>query len=123
MFISHKSNVIQHIHELEWNCRRKSKGMTKPEYWAWIETTAFHFHCSDFLGRNIHLEAGDDAKQGSAKWYDITPELISQMYASHGDYLRIVNDSFVKKWSFYDYFVNSIIVILVAIIAILLTFY
>jgi hypothetical protein len=38
MFISHKSNVIQHIHELEWNCRRKSKGLTRPEYWAWLET-------------------------------------------------------------------------------------
>ena len=38
MFISHKSNTIQHIHELEWNCRRKSKGLTKPEYWAWEET-------------------------------------------------------------------------------------
>ena len=90
--------------------------------WAWIETTVFHFHCSDFLGRNIHLEAGDDAKEGSAKWYDITPELISKMYASHGDYLRIVNDSFVKKWSIYDYFANSIIAILIIIIAILLSY-
>ncbi len=38
MFISHKNNVIQHIHELEWNCRRKTKGITKPEYWAWLES-------------------------------------------------------------------------------------
>ena len=38
MFISHKLNVIQHIHEFEWNCRRKTKGMTKPEYWAWLES-------------------------------------------------------------------------------------
>ena len=38
MFISHKNNVIQHIPELEWQCRRMSKGMDKPEYWAWLET-------------------------------------------------------------------------------------
>ena len=38
MFISHKNNVIQQVHESEWQCRRKSKGMTKPEYWTWIET-------------------------------------------------------------------------------------
>ena len=38
MFISHKSNVIQQVHELEWQCRRKSKGMPTPEYWTWIET-------------------------------------------------------------------------------------
>ena len=38
MFISHKSNVIQHIRETEWDCRRKTKGLNKPEYWAWLET-------------------------------------------------------------------------------------
>ena len=38
MFISHKSNVIQHIRDTEWQCRRKSKGMSKPEYWAWEAT-------------------------------------------------------------------------------------
>ena len=38
MYISHKNNVIQHINEVEWQCMRKTKGLSKPEYWAWIET-------------------------------------------------------------------------------------
>ena len=38
MFISHKSNVLQQVHEAEWQCRRLTKGLDKPEYWAWIET-------------------------------------------------------------------------------------
>ena len=38
MFISHKNNVIQQVHETEWQCRRISKGMSKPEYWAWEAT-------------------------------------------------------------------------------------
>ena len=38
MFISHKANVLQQVHETEWQCRRKSKGMSKPEYWTWIAT-------------------------------------------------------------------------------------
>ena len=38
MFISHKNNVLQQIHEVEWECRRMTKDMSKPEYWAWIET-------------------------------------------------------------------------------------
>ena len=38
MFISHKNNVLQQVHETEWQCRRKTKGLSKPEYWAWIET-------------------------------------------------------------------------------------
>ena len=38
MYISHKSNVIQQIEELEWNCRRITKGLNKPEYWAWLDS-------------------------------------------------------------------------------------
>ena len=38
MFISHKSNVIQQIHETESQCRRLSKGLSKPEYWEWLAT-------------------------------------------------------------------------------------
>ena len=38
MFISHKSNTIQQVHESEWQCRRMAKGLSKPEYWAWEAT-------------------------------------------------------------------------------------
>ena len=38
MYISHKSNVLQQVHETEWQCRRKVKGLTKPEYWAWLDS-------------------------------------------------------------------------------------
>lgn len=36
MFVSHKSNVLQQVHETEWQCRRLSKGLDKSEYWTWI---------------------------------------------------------------------------------------
>jgi len=36
MYISHKSNVLQTIHETEWQCRRNTKGLSKPEYWTWL---------------------------------------------------------------------------------------
>ena len=38
MYISHKSNVLQTVHETEWQCRRKSKGQNKSEYWTWLAT-------------------------------------------------------------------------------------
>ena len=38
MFISHKSNVLQTVHETEWQCRRLTKGLDKPEYWEWLAT-------------------------------------------------------------------------------------
>ena len=36
MYISHKSNVLQTVHETEWQCRRLVKGLNKSEYWTWI---------------------------------------------------------------------------------------
>ena len=38
MYISHKSNVLQTVHETEWQCRRKVKGISKSEYWAWLDS-------------------------------------------------------------------------------------
>ena len=36
MYISHKANVLQTVHETEWQCRRKAKGQNKSEYWTWL---------------------------------------------------------------------------------------
>ena len=49
MFISHKSNVIQSIHETEWQCRRLVKGLDKSDYWAWLETVTTD-HVPDYSG-------------------------------------------------------------------------
>ena len=38
MFISHKSNVLQTVHDTEWQCRRMAKNLSKAEYWAWLDT-------------------------------------------------------------------------------------
>ena len=38
MFISHKSNIIQQVHETEWQCRRNTKGQSKSEYWVWLDS-------------------------------------------------------------------------------------
>ena len=38
MFISHKSNVIQQIEGVEWQCRRMTKGLSTSQYWAWLES-------------------------------------------------------------------------------------
>ena len=38
MYISHKANVLQTVNEVEWQCRRKVKGLDKSEYWTWLAT-------------------------------------------------------------------------------------
>jgi len=38
MFIAIKDTKLIAIHEVEWECRRKAKGLSKPEYWTWLES-------------------------------------------------------------------------------------
>jgi len=38
MFIAIKDTKVIAIHEVEWQCRRSAKGLSKPEYWTWLES-------------------------------------------------------------------------------------
>ena len=38
MFLAIKDTKVIAIHELEWQCRREVKGLSKPEYWTWLES-------------------------------------------------------------------------------------
>ena len=50
-YISHKSNVIQHISEMEWECRKAVKGIaTDSEYWTWLETITDADGVADYSG-------------------------------------------------------------------------
>ena len=38
MFIATKDTKLIAIHEVEWQCRRKAKGLDKSAYWTWLAT-------------------------------------------------------------------------------------
>ena len=38
MFIATKLTKLIAIHEVEWQCRRKAKGLDRPAYWAWLDS-------------------------------------------------------------------------------------
>ena len=38
MFIAIKDSKVIAIHEVEWECRKKAKGLTTIEYWPWLKT-------------------------------------------------------------------------------------
>ena len=38
MFLATKNTKLIAIHEVEWQCRRKAKGLDKSAYWTWLET-------------------------------------------------------------------------------------
>lgn len=54
---------------------------------AWMETTVLHKHLTAQEQAQLSLVAGDDAS--AVHWVDIDQELLSSMYASHADYVRL----------------------------------
>ena len=57
---------------------------------AWIETTAFHYHCDKDCAQMLRLESGDDAK--NVTWIDVdasSPKYMG-LYASHKDWVDMV---------------------------------
>ena len=56
MFIAIKNTKLISIHEVEWQCRRKTKGLSKPEYWTWLDTVT----SEDENGHKTYDFSGED---------------------------------------------------------------
>ena len=61
-----------------------------------METTAYHFHCTEVCAKMLKLEAGDDAAM--VKWLDVDPqnEDYKNLYASHKDYVNVAASRLVS---------------------------
>ncbi len=70
MYISHKSNTIQHISDVEWDCRRMTKEMSLSEYWTWLDSvTSGDPPVADFSGETGYtiVECSDEDVQTRLK--------------------------------------------------------
>ena len=56
MFIATKDTKITAIHETEWQCRRRAKGLDKSAYWTWLETVT----TEDENGHKTYDFSGED---------------------------------------------------------------
>jgi len=63
---------------------------------AWIETTAFHFHCPPEIGDKLPLAAGDDA--GQVMWLDVSMsnETYRNLYGAHR---ALIDEAIWGAWS------------------------
>ena len=55
---------------------------------AWIETTAYHFHCTPEIAKQIKLGGGDDAAK--AMWLRVDPKTedrYARLWANHRDWV------------------------------------
>jgi len=77
MYISHKSNVLQTVHETEWQCRRLVKGLNKSEYWTWLATIT----TQDDDGRDVVTYPSEDFTI-----VECTDEDVQARLAQLGDY-------------------------------------
>jgi len=60
MFIAIKDSKIITIQEVEWECRRVAKGLSKSAYWTWLETvTSGEPPVYDFSGEDYTIEGLD----------------------------------------------------------------
>jgi len=54
MFIATKDTKVIAIHEVEWQCRRNAKGISKPEYWTWLESVTTE-DVPDYSGEDYEI--------------------------------------------------------------------
>ena len=61
MILAIKDTKIIAIHEVEWQCRRNAKGISKPEYWTWLESvTSGDPPVPDYSGEDYEIvETGE----------------------------------------------------------------
>ena len=60
MFLAIKDTKIITIHEVEWQCRRNAKGLSKPEYWTWLESvTSGDPPVPDYSGEDYEIVETD----------------------------------------------------------------
>ena len=56
MYIATKDTKVIAIHEVEWQCRRKAKGLDKSAYWTWLKTVT----SEDEKGHKTYDFSGED---------------------------------------------------------------
>ena len=101
MFISHKSNVIQAIHEVEWECRRYTKKIRTDEYWTWLESVTTE-GVPDYSGEDYEI-VETDAPLSYESTVDGVTSTISFYESGHitsnleGDYYHLKWDASKKE--------------------------
>ena len=72
MFIAVKDTKVIAIHEVEWQCRIEAKGLSKYEYWVWLESVTTE-GVPDYSGEDYEVvESKVDIQEFSISGYITT---------------------------------------------------
>ena len=89
MFIATKNTKVIAIHEVEWQCRRKAKGLSKPEYWTWLKTvTSGDPPVYDFSGEDYEIVETDaplsyQDEEGNTISFNQSGHIVSDLEGTH----------------------------------------
>tara|TARA_R100001509_G_scaffold157370_1_gene121422 strand:- start:2657 stop:3169 length:513 start_codon:yes stop_codon:yes gene_type:complete len=82
MFIATKDTKVISIHELEWQCRRNAKGVSKPEYWEWLESITIE-DVPDYSGEDYEIIETEVDVQGFEQSGYITMPYVGEKISYH----------------------------------------
>ena len=89
MFIAIKDTKVITIHEVEWECRRNAKGISKPEYWTWLESvTSGDPPVPDYSGEDYEIVETDELlsyvdSEGQTFTYEQSGHIVSDFDGIH----------------------------------------
>lgn len=99
MFIATKDTKLVAIHEVEWQCRRRVKGLSKPEYWTWLATvTSGDPPVYDFSGENYEIVETDaplsyQDNKGNTISFNVSGHItVDRTYCLKWDGSKIIKD-------------------------------
>ena len=82
MFIATKDTKVTAIHETEWQCRKNAKGLSKPEYWEWLESVTTE-GVSDYSGEDYEIIETEVDVQGFKQSGYITMPYVGEKISYH----------------------------------------
>ena len=101
MFIATKDTKVIAIHEVEWQCRRNAKGLSKPEYWTWLESVTTEdengFKSYDFSGEDYEIVETEVDVQGFYQSGHITNTIDGTSYHLSWDGTTVSADDTAKS--------------------------
>ena len=89
MFIATKDTKVIAVHEVEWQCRRNAKGLSKPEYWTWLATvTSGDPPVYDFSGEDYEIVETDapfsyQDDEGNTISFNQSGHIVSDLDGTH----------------------------------------
>ena len=100
MFIAVKDKKVIAIHEVEWQCRKNAKGLSKPSYWTWLESVTTEdengFKTYDFSGEDYEIVEKEVDVQKFYQSGHITETIDGTSYHLSWDGTKIVKDDTAK---------------------------